>query len=203
MDDALPILIRAWRDRADQTAARRIVDALYPLVARIVRRHATGCDGPEDLAQEVFTRLFETLDRYDDRLPLENWVARLALNVCRNRWTHRARRPAVRWEDLPAGERAACEAARASAQPLPDASAGDARAFLVRLLETLPADDRLVLSLLHLEGKSVEAIAGLLGWSRVRVKVRAFRARARLRKIAASVELKKTAIARNRPDRPL
>jgi hypothetical protein len=66
MDDALPILIRAWRDRADQTAARRIVDALYPLVARIVRRHATGCDSPEDLAQEVFTRLFETLDRYDD-----------------------------------------------------------------------------------------------------------------------------------------
>jgi RNA polymerase sigma-70 factor (ECF subfamily) len=187
MPDSRADLIRAWRERASENAARALVEALYPLVTRIVRRHATGRESPEDWAQEVFKRFFETLDRYDDRFPLENWTARLALNVCRNRWKHQSRRPEVHWEDLPEGERAACEFAFAS-ERLPDVATDDARALMLRLFETLPADDRLVLSLLHLEEKSVEEIAALMGWSRTLVKVRAFRARARLGKAVAALE---------------
>lgn len=181
-------LIRAWMERGDERAARELVESLYPLVARIVRRHATGYDSPEDLAQDVFGRVFAQLDRYDERLPLENWVARIALNVCRNRWKHMARRPELRWEDLSDGERSACEAALVAREPLAEVLADDARSLLLRLLETLPADDRLVLSLLHLEEMPVEEIARLLGWSRTLVKVRAFRARAKLRKAATALE---------------
>lgn len=180
--------IRRWQEQRDESAARALIDALYPLVARIVRRHATGQDSPEDLAQEVFARWFAKLDHYDPRQPLENWTARLALNVCRNRWRHQARRPELRWEDLDDAGRAAAEAAFHSETAVPDLPASDARALLLRLLETLPADDRLVLSLLHLEEKSLEEIACQLGWSRVRVKVRAFRARAKLRQALAALE---------------
>jgi RNA polymerase sigma-70 factor (ECF subfamily) len=49
-----------------------------------------------------------------------------------------------------------------------------------KLLDTLSAEDRLILSLLHLEGKPLEEIARLTGLNRVVVKVRAFRARKRL-----------------------
>ena len=191
MHDPFPMLIHAWRSHADEHAARQIVEGLYPLVTRIVRRHATAREGPEDLVQEVFVRLFEMLPRYDDRFPLENWVARLALNVCRNRWKYQARRPEVRWEDLSEGERRVCEAGLARANRLPDDAADDARALMFRLLETLPADDRLVLSLLHLEEKQVGEIATLMGWSRTLVKVRAFRARAKLRKAVAALETEK------------
>jgi len=190
--DAARAALRAWRATADETAARELVTTLYPLVTRIVRRHATGRESPEDLAQEVFARFFETLAHYDDRLPLENWVARLALNVCRNRWKHQSRRPEIRWEDLSDGERLASEAALATGPPLADALADDARALLLRLLETLPADDRLVLTLLHLEEKSVEEIATLMGWNRTLVKVRAFRARARLRRAVTALEAQKS-----------
>jgi RNA polymerase sigma-70 factor (ECF subfamily) len=118
-------------------------------------------------------------------------MARLALNVCRNRWKHQVRRPELRWEDLSAGEQTACEVALAGQQALPDVLADDARALLLRLLQTLPANDRLVLTLLHLEEKSVQEIASLMGWSRALVKVRAFRARARLRKAVAALESRK------------
>lgn len=187
MDD-LPALIRRWLDHRDEAAARALIDALYPLVTRIVRRHATGHDSPEDLAQEVFARWFAQLDRYQPSLPLENWTARLALNVCRNRWRHQARRPELRWEDLAPAERAAAEAVFHTEAPLSAALDSDAHSLLLKLLATLPADDRLVLSLFHLEEKSLEDIAALLGWSRVRVKVRAFRARARLRQALAALE---------------
>jgi RNA polymerase sigma-70 factor (ECF subfamily) len=180
--------VALWLREGDEAAARRLIDALYPLVARIVRRHVTGRESPADLAQEAFARVFQTLDRYDARRPLEPWVARITLNVCRNRWKHQARRPEVHWEDLLDGERRVCEAALAAKEPLADTLAEDARSLMLGLLETLPAEDRLVLSLLHLEGKPVEEIAALLGWSRARVKVRAFRARTRLRRAVAALE---------------
>ena len=79
-----PALIRQWLDHRDEAAARALIDHLYPLVTRIVRRHVTGRENPEDLAQETFARLFNQLARYDPTLPLENWTARLTLNVCRS-----------------------------------------------------------------------------------------------------------------------
>jgi RNA polymerase sigma-70 factor (ECF subfamily) len=53
------------------------------------------------------------------------------------------------------------------------------------LLAQLSPDDRWVIRLLDLEQKSVAEISQLTGWSRPAVKVRAFRARHRLRKVAA------------------
>ena len=70
-------------------------------------------------------------------------------------------------------------------------AAGDAlaaRELVERLLEELPPQDRLVLTLLDLEQRSTAEIAALTGWSRALVKVRAFRARLRLR---AAVQARK------------
>lgn len=69
--------------------------------------------------------------------------------------------------------------------PVDAPTAAAASALIGRLLETLPADDRMVLTLLHLEEKSVDTIAAVTGWNRTLVKVRAFRARARLRQALA------------------
>ena len=65
--------------------------------------------------------------------------------------------------------------------------ARDAREVLDRALSTLGPDDRLVLTLLHLEEKDVRQIAALTGWSVTGVRVRAFRARHRLRKALADL----------------
>lgn len=178
----------AWVTHRDEAAARALMAALFPQVARIARRHRPFRMAEEDLVQEVFAKLFHNLHRYDPRLPLENWVSRLALNVCRDHLRARACRPELRWTDLSEGERRAMEATLHAAEPVDESVAADARTLTHKLLETLNADDRMVLTLLHLEEKSVHEIVALTGWNRALVKVRAFRARARMRQAMAAMK---------------
>jgi len=65
----------------DARAAESLVESLYPLVIRIVRSHLPRRATEEDLAQEVFLKLFTRLDRYRERggIPLEHWGIRLAV----------------------------------------------------------------------------------------------------------------------------
>src|SRR4051812_42418569 len=167
---------------------RELMELLYPQVARIARSHPPFRMEVADLVQEVFATLFLNLHRYDARLPLENWVSHLSINVCRDHLRARARRPELRWSDLTEDEQAALEAALQEPDAAPEEAAAHAKETLRKLLETLGADDRLILSLLHLEEKTVAEIAALTGWSRRLVKVRAFRARARIRKAMAALQ---------------
>jgi RNA polymerase sigma-70 factor (ECF subfamily) len=180
--------ISAWLGARDESAARDLMALLYPQVIRIARSNLPFRMEEADLVQEIFAKLFLNLHRYDARLPLENWVSRVSINVCRDHLRARARRPELRWSDLSEGEQAAMEAALQAPDLAPDEAAAHAREVLRKLLETLSPDDRLVLSLLHLEEKSVAEIAALTGWSRPLVKVRAFRARVRIRKALTALK---------------
>jgi len=66
-----------------------------------------------------------------------------------------------------------------------------ARALIGRVLERLSPPARLVITLLELEDRSVKEISKLTGWSIPLVKVRAFRARAEMRKILSRIAKEK------------
>ena len=173
--------IAAWVARGDEEAARRVMEELHPRVAGIIRRHWARVEEWEDLEQEVFMRVFEALPRWNaDGAPLEHWVSRIAMNVCRKRWRKMSRRPEWRWSDLSEGEQQAFLNAQRDDEPLEGIETREARSLMHKLLDTLSADDRMILSLLHLEEKSLEEIAQVMGISRIVVKVRAFRARKKL-----------------------
>lgn len=166
--------------QGDEDAARALVARCHPLVARLVRAHRPRSLGEDDLEQEVFLKMFTMLPRYAAREGqlFEHWLARLAVRTCRDALRGEARRAdnvplsagAQEWLELLAHER----------QPaVEDAVA--ARELVEALLAELPPQDRLVLTLLDLEQRSSAEIAALTGWSRALVKVRAFRARMRLR----------------------
>jgi RNA polymerase sigma-70 factor (ECF subfamily) len=183
-------LVVAWQDHGDEAAARELVARLYPQVNAIVRRHLPRRAAEEDLAQEIFVKLFANLDRYDPALPLENWVSRLALNTCLDKLRAESRRPELRWADLTEEQSAVLENLFAV-----DAASADAathkpgsRELLQTLLDTLNAADRMVITLLMLEEKSVAEIAEQTGWSTMLVKVRAFRARKKLKRALAELE---------------
>ena len=180
--------ISAWLRERDESAARELMTRLYPQVARIARSHLPFRMEEADLVQEIFAKLFLNLHRYDARLALENWVSRVSINVCRDHLRAHARRPELRWSDLSGGEQAALEAALQAPDAVPEETAANAKELLGKLLETLNPDDRLVLTLLYLEEKSVAEIATLTGWSRPLVKVRAFRARAHVRKALSALQ---------------
>jgi RNA polymerase sigma factor (sigma-70 family) len=176
--------------RQDQDAAAALVEALYPLVIRIVRNHWARQSDEEDLAQEIFLKLFSRLDQYEARagIPLEHWVSRLAVRTCLDALRAKSRRPEVRMGDLPEEQQAWLDYMAADEGTPPDLEAGSARELVGKLLARLPPEDRLVITLLDLEEKSVKEISGLTGWSESLVKVRAFRARRKLRKLAKAFE---------------
>ena len=170
----------------DQDAAVALVEALYPLVIRIVRSHWPERSDEEDLAQEIFLKLFSRLDQYEARagIPLEHWVSRLAVRTCFDALRAKGRRPEVRMGDLSEEQRAWLEFMIAEESAPPNSAAGSVRELVEKLLSQLPPQDRLVISLLDLEERSVKDIASITGWSVSLVKVRAFRARRKLRKLA-------------------
>ncbi len=172
--------------QGDPEASRLLVEALYPQVIRIVRSHLPARTAEEDLAQEVFLKMFGRLDQYQERggVPFEHWLSRLAVRTCLDALRAERRRPELRWSDLPEEQSAWLEFMLVDEAALPDTAPASARDLLEKLLSQLTPDDRLVISLLDLEEKSVREISQLTGWNVPVVKVRAFRARRKLRKLA-------------------
>jgi len=177
----------------DQDAARALVGHLYPLVIRIVRSHLPRRTAEEDLAQEIFVKLFGRLEQYEARagVPFEHWVSRLAVRSCLDALRSERRRPELRWSDLSEEERVWLDFMVTETSTAPDGPSLGARELVDKLLAQLPPADRLVIRLLDLEQRSVKEIARQVGWSETLVKVRAFRARRKLRAAAESLnELK-------------
>jgi RNA polymerase sigma factor (sigma-70 family) len=169
--------------RRDEASARALVDHLYPLVIRIVRSHRPRRVAEEDLAQEVFLKMFTRLDQYQGAVPFPHWVSRIAVTTCIDQLRAQKRRPELRWADLSEGEADLAEAVLTNEN---DVAVNDAMAsheLVHRLLEQLKPDDQVVIRLLDLEQKTIAEIAALTGWNQSLIKVRAFRARRKLRRL--------------------
>jgi RNA polymerase sigma factor (sigma-70 family) len=187
-----------WVEQArqgDESAATALVDALYPMVWRIARARRPVRTSEEDLAQDVFKKVFERLDQYSARggIPFAHWVARIATRTCLDALRSERRRPELRWADMPEGEAEWLQhLCSSTADPQRSEGSGTAaRELIQRLLSMLPAQDRVVLQMLDLEERSVKDIVALLGWSASLVKVRAFRARLRLKQIVKKLKLER------------
>ncbi len=174
----------------DQAAARALVDHLYPLVIRIVRAHLPRRVAEEDLAQDIFLKMFTRLEQYEGAVPFPHWVSRIAVTTCIDQLRAQKRRPEFRWADLSENEADVLDAVMTNEN---DVEVGDALAaheLVHKLLDQLKPDDRLVIQLLDLEQKTIAEISALTGWSQSLVKVRAFRARRKLQKLFQELETK-------------
>jgi RNA polymerase sigma factor (sigma-70 family) len=167
----------------DQEAARHLVDQLYPLVIKIVRSHLPRRTQEEDLAQEVFMKMFSRLHQYQGSMPFPHWVSRIAVTTCIDQLRAQKRRPELRVADLSENEAKVLESIHQSEDRSTQADHYSARELLEHLLEQLNPEDQLVIRLMDLEQRSVEEVKEKTGWNSALIKVRAFRARRKLRKI--------------------
>lgn len=179
-------LVRA----GDQRAARELVEHLYPLVVRIVRAHLPRRVAEEDLAQEVFLKMFSRLAQYQGAVPLTHWVSRIAVTTCIDHLRAQKRRPEFRWADLSESEADVLDAVLTNEREVPANDALAATELVQKLLGQLKPDDQLVLRLLDLEQKTIAEIAALTGWNQSLIKVRAFRARRKLQKLFLELRTK-------------
>lgn len=151
--------------------------------ARIVRRHQRGVtarlwrftrerDTLEELVHKTFVEAWLGLRGFRGEAPFEHWLHRIAVRTGYGHWRERRTDRERRGSPL--------SGSLDLAAPEDPAQAG---AVLHDLLGRLPPRDRLVLTLLSVEGHSVAETAALTGWSRALVKVQAHRARARLRRL--------------------
>jgi RNA polymerase sigma-70 factor (ECF subfamily) len=181
MDDSDASALVEAALRHDDEAARELVRRLYPLVAKIVGAHRPRRTAEEDLCQMIFIKMFQKLNQFSGKVPLEHWVSRIAVNTCLNQIAAEKVRPELRHADLSEEEQAVVQNLAASSEELAPDRRFASRQLVEHLLDLLKPAERLVIDLLYLQQRSVEEIRQLTGWSTSLIKVRAFRARRKMK----------------------
>lgn len=168
--------------KRDQIAARELVEHLHPLVIRIVRAHLPRRVAEEDLAQEIFLKMFTRIDQYQGAVPFTHWVSRIAVTTCIDHLRAQKRRPEMRWADLSERETDVLDSVLTNEREVAPDDALAAKELVHKLLDMLKPEDRMVIQYLDLDQKSIAEISQLTGWNQTLVKVRAFRARRKLQR---------------------
>jgi RNA polymerase sigma factor (sigma-70 family) len=190
-DDAFDLVgcLERVRQR-DQAAARALVEHLQPLVLRIVRSHLPRRVAEEDLAQDIFLKMFTRLEQYQGAVPFTHWVSRIAVTTCIDQLRAQKRRPEFRWADLSENEAEVLDNVLSDEREELPGDALAARELVGKLLAQLKPEDQTVLRLLDLEQKTIAEISQLTGWGQSMIKVRAFRARRKLQKLFQELQTK-------------
>jgi RNA polymerase sigma-70 factor (ECF subfamily) len=176
--------------RGDPASFEPLVQKYSPRVFATARRYARREGEVEDIAQEVWLKAFDKLNSFRGEAPFEHWLMRLAVRTCYDFLRGHQRNRESSFSDLSGPETDWLE--RFVTQPEAATETADAAKLLVgRVLEKLSPSARLVITLLEIEDRSVREIAQLTGWSVPLVKVRAFRARAEMRKILTKMAMDK------------
>jgi RNA polymerase sigma-70 factor (ECF subfamily) len=159
----------------DSAAFEQIILRYETRVMTMAARLLGTRDDAHDVAQEVFLRAFKYLHRLDLGKPLEPWLMRITVNVCRDvgRQRQRRRNTFVDVEEPETVDR--------SADPYAGLARKQERLILQRALAGLPEKERLAIVLRDVEGLSTAEVASILGSSETTVRSQVSRGRLRLK----------------------
>jgi len=164
----------------NEFAFSEIVRRYSPRVFSVASRFFRQRSSVEEAAQEVFLKAFTQLKSFEGRGSMEGWLTRIATNTCLNIIRSAKRRPELTVADLTDDETSWLE----QQTPVKQRSVEEnliAADLADRVLEILPVEDQLALLMIDGEDASVKEVAEATGWSESKVKVRAFRARKKVR----------------------
>lgn len=176
--------------KGDTASFEPLVQKYQPRVFATARRYARRESEVEDIVQEVFLKAFQKLSSFRGEAPFEHWLMRLAVRTCYDFLRGHQRNREMAFTELSEPETDWLE--RFVAEPGTASEDADAaRQLIHRVLDQLSPPAKLVITLLEIEERSVKEISELTGWSVPLVKVRAFRARAEMKKILARMTKEK------------
>lgn len=170
---------------ADEMAFREIVERyqakVFSIIYGILRNH----NDAEDIAQQVFAKVYFSLRSFDFRSSLLTWIYKITVNECYDYLRKKKVRKLVYESDFNEEDARRMEGSDAARDQRPPVDHELAQRDLARkLLAKLPEEERSLLLLKEVEGHSVEELAGMTGLNENTIKVKLFRARQKLLKVA-------------------
>lgn len=165
----------------DGDAYGRLVERYQETIASQMWRFCRQRAICEELTHEVFVEAFMSLRKYRGDAPLVHWLRRIATRVGYRYYKRQAARRSENTIALQDWDQSAVPV-QSTGESQPSETA-EAAALVHAMLAKLPPRDRLVLTLMYLQDCSVAEAADMIGWSQTMVKVQAFRARKKLKKL--------------------
>jgi RNA polymerase sigma-70 factor (ECF subfamily) len=192
MDEPIDVdgCLQRWK-KGDESAAEELIRHLYPVISKIVRTHLPRRDDEKDLVQEILMKTFSRLYQYKGDAPITHWVSRLALTTCLDRLRAQKIRPEIRQSDLTPEESDVFDAAWLTGSSPDAGDAIAARDLVDKILSSLSPEDRSLILMVDLEGRSLQEISETTGWSISKIKMRLFRVRPQLRQMIHKLEERK------------
>jgi RNA polymerase sigma-70 factor (ECF subfamily) len=169
----------------DELAFREIVDRyqskVFSIIYGILRNH----NDAEDIAQQVFAKIYFSIRNFDFRSSLLTWIYKITVNECYDYLRKKKVRKLVYESDFTEEEAQRMERAEPGSEHQPSLDTALARRDLVaKLLAKVSSEDRNLLLMKEVEGHSVEELAQMTGMNENTIKVKLFRARQKLVKAA-------------------
>jgi len=160
-----------------------LVDKYRKTVFRIICKRVPLQD-QEATAQEVFIKVFRSLSTFQKDRPFENWLATIAIRCCYNYWREQQRKGESSFSSTTEQyeewlERA--ENAYSVEKFESEVSKNDTLEVVKIVLQKLSPEDRLLVDLIYFEGWKLKEAAEILNWKLNKTKVRAMRARKKLK----------------------
>jgi RNA polymerase sigma-70 factor (ECF subfamily) len=166
----------------DDAAFNQVVSAyrkrIFGTVARLIGRP----EDVEDVAQEVFLRLYYSLDQLRTPEVFEPWLYRLTVNASYDYLRKQRRRSESRMADLSEEQVMMADAAAGGKNSTEEQRRKQARELVESLLGAVSAEDRILLMLKEVEGRSIKELEQIYSVKENALKVRLFRARQRVLK---------------------
>ena len=178
-------LIRAVL-QGDMASFEPLVAKYSPRLFATARRYARREDEIEDIVQEIWSKAYHKLGSFRGEAPFEHWLMRMAVRTCYDFLRSHQRNRENTFTELTKEEDDWIERIMSAPEQVSD-QAEAAKQLVDKLMKMLPPPARLIIQLLEIEDRSVKEISALTGWSVPLVKVRAFRARAEMKKCLARI----------------
>ena len=177
-------LVRRVQAR-DEIAFREIVERyqakIFSIIYGILRNH----NDAEDIAQQVFSKIYFSIKNFDFRSSLLTWIYKITVNECYDYLRKKRVRKLVYESDFSEEDSQRMQNTETAIDQGPPVDTQLAqRDLVVKLLGRLSVEDRSLLLLKEVEGHSVEELSQMTGMNENTIKVKLFRARQKLVKAA-------------------
>lgn len=164
----------------DDAAFNRIVTAYRKRTLGTIARLIGRPEDVEDVAQDVFLRLYFSLDQLRTPEVFEPWLYRLTVNAAYDYLRRQRRRHESRMSDLSEQQVMMADAAAGGKADLEEQRKTQVREFVQGLLGEVSEEDRILLTLKEVEGLSLKELEKVYNVNENALKVRLFRARQRV-----------------------